>query len=115
MAVTLSTTPARLGTVKDPEAVQRLVRLPALMETSAGIPGIMVALIDGPLARNHPDLASKTRKLGYHAPPLGDTALIISSKIWLHTLEQLRIRAVESMQDGDRNKSGTAHTIRKTE
>jgi hypothetical protein len=49
--------PAQLGTVKDPEAVQRLVRLPALMETTAGISDIMVALIDCPMARIYPDFA----------------------------------------------------------
>ena len=34
-----------------------LVRLSALMERSQGSPGIAVALVDGPVAQDHPDLA----------------------------------------------------------
>ena len=45
--------------VRAPEAALQLVRLPALMDLSAGAPDIVVALIDGPVARNHPDLASE--------------------------------------------------------
>jgi subtilisin family serine protease len=58
MAVDTLANAAR-GTGQDPEGVLRIVRLPALMEISAGIPDITVALIDGPIARNHPDLASE--------------------------------------------------------
>ncbi len=35
-----------------------LVKLPALMELTRGRPEIVVGLIDGPVAMNHPDLAS---------------------------------------------------------
>jgi hypothetical protein len=59
MAVDTLANAARTGTGQDPEGVLRIVRLPALMEISAGIPDITVALIDGPIARNHPDLASE--------------------------------------------------------
>ena len=37
-----------------------LVRLPPLMERGLGSPGITVALIDGPVALSHPDLAGAT-------------------------------------------------------
>src|SRR5579872_4760508 len=37
-----------------------LVRLPALMERSAGSAAIMLALIDGPVLLDHPDLAGST-------------------------------------------------------
>lgn len=50
---------ARAETGQDPEAVLRVVRLSALMELSAGSPDINIALIDGPIARDHPDLASE--------------------------------------------------------
>jgi subtilisin family serine protease len=59
MAVDSLTIAARVGTAQDPDAVLRLVRLSALMEMTAGIPDITVALIDGPVARDHPDLASE--------------------------------------------------------
>lgn len=35
----------------------KLVRLPDLMERSRGVPAVRVALIDGPVAVDHPDLA----------------------------------------------------------
>jgi len=36
-----------------------LVKLTALMEHTSGQPEIMVGLLDGPVATNHPDLASE--------------------------------------------------------
>jgi hypothetical protein len=39
------------------EAALRLVRLPALMDITVGVPDITVALIDGPIAVDHPGLA----------------------------------------------------------
>jgi subtilisin family serine protease len=42
----------------NPEAALRLVGLPALMQSGVGAPGIMVGLIDGPIALNHADLVS---------------------------------------------------------
>jgi subtilisin family serine protease len=36
-----------------------LVKLPALMERTSGQPEIVVGLLDGPIATNHPDLASE--------------------------------------------------------
>jgi subtilisin family serine protease len=44
-------------TGRNPEAALGLLRLQALMDISAGISDITVAMIDGPIARNHPDLA----------------------------------------------------------
>ena len=42
-----------------------LVRLAALMELTSGIPEVLVALIDGPVALDHPDLAgSDFREIG---------------------------------------------------
>jgi subtilisin family serine protease len=38
---------------------RRLVGLPALMDVTAGIPEVCVALVDGPVARDHPDLATE--------------------------------------------------------
>jgi hypothetical protein len=35
-----------------------LIKLTALMERTSGQPEIMVGLLDGPVATNHPDLAS---------------------------------------------------------
>lgn len=46
----------RAGTGLDPEAALRLVRLSALMQSTAGAPSITVGLIDGPVALDHPDL-----------------------------------------------------------
>lgn len=43
----------------NPEAALRLVRLLALMDITAGAPDITVALIDGPIGLNHPDLAAE--------------------------------------------------------
>ncbi len=37
-----------------------LVKLPALMELTRGRPEIVIGLIDGPVAMNHPDLVSET-------------------------------------------------------
>lgn len=39
-----------------PEGALRLIGLPPLMELTAGVPEIAIALIDGPLALDHPDL-----------------------------------------------------------
>jgi hypothetical protein len=36
-----------------------LVKLPALMELTRGQPEIVIGLIDGPVAMNHPDLESQ--------------------------------------------------------
>src|SRR5215470_8053270 len=36
-----------------------LVKLTALMERSSGKPEMMIGLIDGPVAMNHPDLATE--------------------------------------------------------
>ena len=41
----------------DPEAVLCLAGLPSLMALTAGAPDVTVALIDGPVALDHPDLA----------------------------------------------------------
>src|SRR5271166_710651 len=49
----------RAGTGQIPAAALRLVGLLPLMEISTGIVDISVALIDGPIARNHPDLANE--------------------------------------------------------
>lgn len=40
-----------------------LVRLPWLMERTAGVPAVRTGLIDGPVAVDHPDLAA-----GGHVP-----------------------------------------------
>src|SRR5262245_46344275 len=46
------------------EGVQSLVGLPPLMGLSAGVPEVAVALIDGPVALDHPQLAAENvRKL----------------------------------------------------
>ncbi len=37
-----------------------LVKLPALMERTSGRPDIVVGLLDGPVALNHPDLARES-------------------------------------------------------
>src|SRR5215831_5399706 len=37
-----------------------LINLPALMERSQGLPSTMVALVDGPVVLNHPELADAT-------------------------------------------------------
>jgi len=44
------------GAGANPHASLRLVRLTELMEISAGVPDIAVAVIDGPIAWNHPGL-----------------------------------------------------------
>jgi subtilisin family serine protease len=44
------------GAGANPHASLRLVRLTELMEISAGVPDIAVAVIDGPIAWNHSDL-----------------------------------------------------------
>src|SRR5947209_15496668 len=36
-----------------------LIKLPALMELTSGQPEIMIGLLDGPVAKNHPDLVSE--------------------------------------------------------
>jgi subtilisin family serine protease len=46
----------RALTVWGPKAALRLVRLPELMDITAGDPGITVALIDGPIALDRPEL-----------------------------------------------------------
>jgi subtilisin family serine protease len=46
----------RAGTGWNPDAALRLVRLPALMQSSAGAPSITIGMIDGPVALDHPDL-----------------------------------------------------------
>jgi subtilisin family serine protease len=47
----------RPGTVWDPAGALQLIRLLPLMEMTAGSPEISIALIDGPIAVGHPDLA----------------------------------------------------------
>src|SRR5687768_2816903 len=42
---------------RNPMNPLNLVKLPALMERTSGRPEIMIGLIDGPVALNHPDLA----------------------------------------------------------
>src|SRR4051812_35627259 len=37
-----------------------LVKLPALMERSAGTASVPIALVDGPVATSHPDLSEAT-------------------------------------------------------
>jgi subtilisin family serine protease len=59
MAFALPASADRADAGWDPEAALRLVRLPALMQSSAGAPSVAVGLIDGPIALNHPDLASE--------------------------------------------------------
>ena len=58
LTVDALTIAARAETGHNSEASLRLVRLPALMDISAGARDVMVALIDGPIARNHPDIAN---------------------------------------------------------
>ncbi len=48
--------PKQGGVLKQP---LRLVRLPALMDITVGVPEITVALIDGPIALDHPDLTAQ--------------------------------------------------------
>jgi subtilisin family serine protease len=44
----------------DAETALRLVGLPALMSISAGVPAVSLALIDGPVALHHPDIAAES-------------------------------------------------------
>ena len=48
-----------------------LVKLPALMEHTSGRPEIVVGVIDGPVALNHPDLADGHRR---EVPEMGSAA-----------------------------------------
>jgi len=54
---------ARTETGQNPKAALRLVALPELMGITAGAPDIAVALIDGPIAINHPDLAIENMRV----------------------------------------------------
>jgi subtilisin family serine protease len=49
----------RSDTGCNPEAALRLVRLPALMQATTGVPSIAIGLIDGPIALNHSDLVGE--------------------------------------------------------
>jgi subtilisin family serine protease len=48
--------PERPETAWSPEAALRLVKLPLLMDITAGVPDVAVALVDGPIALDHPEL-----------------------------------------------------------
>ncbi len=63
MEVDALTISARAETERNPDAALRLVGLPELMGITAGAPNIAIALIDGPIAVNHPDLAIENMRL----------------------------------------------------
>ena len=48
--------PERPATAWSPEAALRLVKLPVLMDITAGVPDVAIALVDGPIALDHPEL-----------------------------------------------------------
>lgn len=56
MAFDAPITAGRADAEWNPEAALRLVRLPALMQRTAGARNIAVGLIDGPIVLDHPDL-----------------------------------------------------------
>jgi len=59
---TTSVVPERLGPLN-------LVRLPPVMQRTSGIPDVVVALIDGPVSLEHPDLETNRIRSVVAAPP----------------------------------------------
>jgi subtilisin family serine protease len=58
MAVRAQALAGRAGADRAPSTMLQRVSLPALMDITAGAPNVAVALIDGPVAQDHPDLAN---------------------------------------------------------
>src|SRR5690349_9009980 len=57
-AITTLTRAVSIGRPRSGDWARSLVGLPALVERTAGVAAVTVALIDGPVAVDHPDLAT---------------------------------------------------------